>query len=40
MEWRIGYSYRPSIMGSPIAPVRPWMLSLEEHSYHLQLLKP
>jgi hypothetical protein len=40
MEWRIDYLYRPSIMGSPIVPMRLWMLPLEEHSYHLQSIKP
>jgi hypothetical protein len=39
MEWRIYYSCRPFIMGSTIAPVRPWILLLEVHSYHLLLLK-
>jgi hypothetical protein len=40
MEWRIGYLCRPSITGSLIAPVRLWMLPLEERSYHLQSIKP
>jgi hypothetical protein len=31
---------QPSITGLLIAPMRLWMLLLEEHSYHLQSIKP
>ena len=40
MGWRISCSCRHSMTGSTTVLMKPWMLSLEEHSYHLISLKP